>query len=118
MELSYEEELVNRTKLPSGLTLKDLHSQQGNANILAVSPISISNVQSSLLFDEEVEEEDAQLLNDDIPIANGPVKVKRISDAQRNRMQETYRLQREAKERKRLRQMHHVLDQYITVTCF
>lgn len=36
MELSYEEELERRKQLPGGLTLKDLHSQRVQGDILAV----------------------------------------------------------------------------------
>lgn len=36
MELSYEEELERRKQLPGGLTLKDLHSQRIQGDVLAV----------------------------------------------------------------------------------
>ena len=55
--------------------------------------------------------EDEHLLDDETPIVNGPVKVKRITTAQRNRMKETNRLKAEIAIRKRERQHNHLLDQ-------
>lgn len=55
--------------------------------------------------------EDEHLLDDETPIVNGPVKVKRITTAQRNRMKETNRLKAEIANRKRERQHNHLLDQ-------
>ena len=42
-----------------------------------------------------------------------PSKTKRITQAQRNRMKEANRIQMEAKERKKQRQLDHLLDQYV-----
>lgn len=66
------------------------------------------------MFDEEDEKEDEKLLNDqsdETPYQ--PSKTKRITQAQRNRMKEANRIQMEAKERKKQRQLDHLLDQYV-----
>lgn len=65
-----------------------------------------------MLFDEEGSEEEHHPNDDETPIVNAPVKVKYISNAQRNRRVEHEHMVRDAQDRKRAREQSNLLDQY------
>ena len=67
-----------------------------------------------LLYQQTDAEGMEKLLNDESgETPYQPAKTKRITQAQRNRMKEANRIQMEAKERKKQRQLDHLLDQYV-----